>query len=1135
MLILSRDSLSAEAAGKLEGLLPGDIGNLGHGSVDSEKLNFLHTVVCSTDAMQSSASSSSSSASSKGRRGGVGKKSDMLRWRKVPARLKRHLELSARVLRLSQQNYLSSTVTTDASHQCIEDGTNNVDNPLHDFLTEDTRESISCNSHMHDSPWKLMTKKQLCESSLWIDDTSTFRASQTQSTSEADGSHSPCKSLKTKQDKISTSARVDFSSSLTFLHIVCASAELYPRGDCWSTELNGMSPILNHDVLVLEGMVHRIEPGQCVPSNCSFLDLSNLIHQVTHILVSCGSPDGGNFEVQVWSLVALLKLTVPTAFMLRNQELRKEFNSQNNIQSADPEPLSTVWKNAWSSLLRPDLVYFSYSKNAEPGAIGELFILLLTEIVNCRCCQGSNLNSNLPTNDDFVYANQYQLWSLPIFKNVNSLNLPVLFELVSVVITNVGLSDEGLDYIDGNYSDFTEMFGDFTGIVDGLSEQTVVAVEKGRRYKLLCFCLRYMKANAGEDVRANMRQRLASASACLLKLIGDNSGICSTTFCRESLLRFSCTMDAFLASEIADAKSEPRITAFDSLYTKSYVAPICHLVNLLWFDVTEFTRQSRGMDDNEYIWRRTNKCGPRLHIIDVASLHARRIAYDNPVNRNSHDGGTGQKDFVSNELCEILRSCSIQYLRNIIERKEPGDGDNIDEGKESVTKLPLLSEMCLLTCIVGAAVSNRKASKVVDIDEISQLFSSILDDVICSFLHLPEDDEKFVDIAMCIYGIFRVFDMFNVENVTLPPYVRDKARQIFEKCSAVLREYPYRPIESNKRSFSPSSKAAFSDSEDDNPNVNATTGKRNRKNAVDSDESSEDHFPISTTAKRRKGANGKGVTNRRGFGFTTAAKPKVIAPGALGAKLCAAIMALLDPSQECCVMIMDALVWPHDSDYFEQRGEAVLYEPEPEHVSYCIQLFSGKATLLRSCRLRRYYANDNMEKLGTSLTVAMLCMDAIRVMRSILSPSSPYYMFGFQTSVSILCTMENQLSNDDCTEIIDHVLCPNDKKSQRCFESHPILRLEQLKAANTALMSGGKRFLDILLRFFSTMLVEPALFDIDYKVRQEAVRSIGFSLRVSAIIILSRYCCVGAINVTYLGVSLYVGSTRSSTKYRRYS
>ena len=50
---------------------------------------------------------------------------------------------------------------------------------------------------------------------------------------------------------------------------------------------------------------------------------------------------------------------------------------------------------------------------------------------------------------------------------------------------------------------------------------------------------------------------------------------------------------------------------------------------------------------------------------------------------------------------------------------------------------------------------------------------------------------------------------------------------------------------------------------------------------------------ILTRTKKRKGSNGRGITTRRGFGFTSAAKPKVIAPNALGAKLCASIMALL--------------------------------------------------------------------------------------------------------------------------------------------------------------------------------------------------------------------------------------------------
>ena len=386
--------LVAQTAGALQGLMPGDLGDLGMASLKLRQVAALLGLVMADQG-----------------------KLDEIKY-PLAHNHRAQLELIARLVACAQRLHLSRTEWKE-----MEDPTEN----LISFVEELT----------HAGPFQRPRLGKPEEASISVEEVAKshfFDQVLRRLYQVAPGNDSglPSKPLPLLEHfaKDQSNTRGDSKVLIPLLQIVGACAETFPSGSCWATDSqrwHKLPPVnieANEDVL----QVSASSPD----------DLSVVVDIVASVLQLHGGHTGGR-ETQRWTLLCLMRLTEASA--------AQSYLSRNT--STEFASLRLAWRRVWSIIFRSDLRYAAYTKAATAGSNGDLVLLLVTGMVRHFCVDPDIRWSNsIPTRQaSFLFRRQVDLWKLPIFSGVEMVVVPSLFNLVTTVLFSVGLSNQGKDWI----------------------------------------------------------------------------------------------------------------------------------------------------------------------------------------------------------------------------------------------------------------------------------------------------------------------------------------------------------------------------------------------------------------------------------------------------------------------------------------------------------------------------------------------------------------------------------------------------------------------------------------------------------------------------------------------------------------
>jgi len=444
----------SQVAGKLQGLAAGDLGDLGDASLSLRQLNSILELVMANNLKHAS---------------------DDIR---LSSFRQTQLELTAKLFACAQRLYLGNAEwsllgdPTEALVSLVRDE-DHVEDYLRLPLPMTKRTSEVCSvSTMAKSPFVRHVLAPLYRSTP----TPVSSADTPLSTVEFRSQESPGRNGRYSADKSHPllreinliDERADAKVVVPLLQVICAAAEVFPTGSCWTSrcqtawhklpavEAWGSSPIS-----VLVG-----SPG----------DIGVVIDIVSNVLLSSGG-SGGDAQEQRWALLCLLKLTKATSV-------------QSSIRPFDAPGLSSLqnpWRCVWSILFRSDQRYLASTKQVAADSVGDLVILLLDGIVRNFCTDpGVTLTSPVQQRQStFVHSRQEDLWKLPVFWDPERTSSSSCFTLIQSVLYSVGLSESGSDAICLS--------------VPNAQYSCPEAIIAKRRFKLIYFCLRSLSSKMSSE------------------------------------------------------------------------------------------------------------------------------------------------------------------------------------------------------------------------------------------------------------------------------------------------------------------------------------------------------------------------------------------------------------------------------------------------------------------------------------------------------------------------------------------------------------------------------------------------------------------------------------------------------------
>jgi hypothetical protein len=154
-----------------------------------------------------------------------------------------------------------------------------------------------------------------------------------------------------------------------------------------------------------------MEDSTCC-NGCAPDDIALVVFLVTNILEAFGGPNGDH-QTQAWALTCLICLTESSALVTFASEGKGETLTI----------LSFVWQRVWHTVFNSDLRYASYTRCAQSDSIGELVLVLLSEMVRRRCTESMidsarGISLTQTSASAFLPTNQGQVWRLPRLSEV---------------------------------------------------------------------------------------------------------------------------------------------------------------------------------------------------------------------------------------------------------------------------------------------------------------------------------------------------------------------------------------------------------------------------------------------------------------------------------------------------------------------------------------------------------------------------------------------------------------------------------------------------------------------------------------------------------------------------------------------
>ena len=868
--------------------MPGDLGNIGPASLNEEEITNLTEMILSESALEAcSTIASSDNANTK-----------RISFNPLGKRERNYLELCARLLRCVQRYFLMNA-EKEASGQLVETLVQDCRKRFDDekegigkSLLFDGLSSDRCNASteaLTKSPWINLIMKRLCNSYNWTGLKQSSRGNRDVSNIAQDPScvvpanteivsdsltksefqsNNPMRlALRILLQKGLSNGHQSVEKVITYLQIMNACAEVFPRGECWSSsnewyKTEGCCPFSSHlHENTLAGFV-----GSSYCNACSGVDMASLIHSIIDILEHYGVT-GGNRNVQLWGLVCLLKLTQSSSIAARYWK-----KSKSSARNSDDVPLA--WQRAWETLLRNDLRYVSYTATASVGSHGQLVLNLLTEIVKDSLTALTTSKHNT-----FLINNQESLWYLPVFRTYQTIESSAPFELIAMIVNCVGL-------VEGKNDGFDHTSADKTAIayVDSVST---------RRLRIINFSLKSLMSLYEKNEVDIMKSVIPFLTAILLALTDNRKCVPEfTTYTMQSRRVFRTT-------ESRHCWNEKTIITDNSKY------------NQLWKDVVEPFSFQYGTETNPILWDYMNGYDVRLCPMwsgdDYLWLQ----------NLNPVEAEIGER--ISPTNAKGLQHFVCKTILNCIQARDSTGGDSEPNERRSA------SNMMIFKVVLALKFLNDRQICDVLWSPVEEAFDAILRSTVKHIIATTVEHNNISTSLSNLVGIIRLLkaSYMNGEYVgEVQSLLSSKQVESLRiECTKVIKSYrKYKnnhDIRNQCHAKAPGVK--FGDDDDDFFTQSKPLSQY-MENDVDNIENDDD---LVKSKKRKQSQQIKALSKKikrndmlehKNGAFNAEEIKKSI--DYKGLWLCVYIVVLLDPSITTCNMIMEDIIWPKEGCLF---------------------------------------------------------------------------------------------------------------------------------------------------------------------------------------------------------------------------
>jgi hypothetical protein len=607
--ILTRDALIdyfsahltiCEVAGHEQGLLPGDLGDIGDATLVNGEITYLLQLLLSREELIRLQDDKPTKAK------GYNNSNQGIMMKALCKNQRKHLDLIVRLLKAAQRYFLADAEYKETTIPA--DGCDGLFTSLSDITSHGDDKMLQC-------PWNYFIWNNVHSFGSIRHDALEKKLS---SGGINDGKESGGSSIKfggkVPQSKI---GQDDEFLIISYLRIICACSEIFPRGECWSSSNQWhettYSPLDNDDL-------DPIHKSRTYCNTCSLTDMTSIIKSISSLLRKHGGA-GGDVRIQMWTLICLLKLTESSIIACRYWS-----------EDEDTGSLERAWQNVWTILLSPDLRYMSYTSKPVPLSLGDLVIMLLTETIRCSLTDLDPVRKSLTHEvnlSSFVRINQNQIWNLPVFKST-CLVIASHFELATVLIRRVGLIETGHDSIVANKA--MDLFEQKE------SENAVHSSQRRQRIGSYCLSSILDLSKVSSEIQ---RRVIPSLSSCYSSLLGD---INVTFFSAYSILAtrtLRCTEAELETNDHGfEAKIQlPEVLDLNALWTDS----------MLPFSVQYSIEQNRQMWDHFH--GREYRISPPWSLEERQWMKERITKLDNC-----------SVDFVSFPVRKILRESAVSLI-----------------------------------------------------------------------------------------------------------------------------------------------------------------------------------------------------------------------------------------------------------------------------------------------------------------------------------------------------------------------------------------------------------------------------------------------------------------------------------------